>query len=442
MRTLHGNGPGARQSWRWSWLICALLLLTGPLVLPTPATAQDEGKASDPKYVGTGTMQEWVYKELGQAQEKAEASDYAEALRLLDKLMRKDLNSYERSQSWNLYAYIYYSQERYPQAIEAYKRVMEEEDAVEALKTAAIYSLSQLYFASEQWQRAIESLRQWFALVSNPKPQHYELLAQAHYQLEEYRKALVPLKRAIALRREAGEPIRERNHLLLRVIYFELDELDEVARVLEKLILHFPGEIYWMQLAGIYGQLGHERKRLNTLELAYLQGFLDSESEVLALAGLMLNDDLPYRAGKVLEKGLGDGSIQSTMKHWRLLSQAWLSAREDQKAIPALIRAADMSANGELDILLAQSYINLADWEQAAKSARKGIGKGGLPRQDQAYVMLGQVLFYMNAFDESRDAFEQASRDDRSRNLANRWLKYVDSEKAGQAQLKAALEGG
>ena len=77
----------------------------------------------------------------------------------------------------------------------------------------------------------------------------------------------------------------------------------------------------------------------------------------------------------------------------------------------------------------------------AADSARKGIEKGGLTREDQAQVMLGQALFYMEAFTESSEAFAQASRDDRSRKLASQWQKFVESEMKAQAQIKAALEG-
>ena len=161
---------------------------------------------------------------------------------------------------------------------------------------------------------------------------------------------------------------------------------------------------------------------------------------IVGLAGLLLNNDLPYRAGKVLEKGLEEGVVESTLENWRLLSQAWTLAHEDRRAIPALTRAARMSKDGELDIVLAQSHINLEQWDAAAECTRTGIGKRGLRRPDQAHVMLGQILFYMNAFEDSRGAFEQAQTDSRSRKLAAQWLSYIDKEEDRQAQLRAALE--
>ena len=46
----------------------------------------------------------------------------------------------------------------------------------------------------------------------------------------------------------------------------------------------------------------------------------------------------------------------------------------------------------------------------------------------------------MNAFEDSRGAFEQAQADSRSRKLAAQWLSYIDKEEDRQAQLKAALQ--
>ena len=96
------------------------------------------------------------------------------------------------------------------------------------------------------------------------------------------------------------------------------------------------------------------------------------------------------------------------LDNWRLLSQAWSLAHEDRKAIPALTRAAKLSPEGEPHVLLAHAYINLEQWDSAAKSPRAGNAKGGLRRPDQAHLMLGQVLFNMESCKRARRAFERA----------------------------------
>ena len=432
--------PGGASMMR-RCLAVVVLALASLTLGPTSSSGQESGDLGDRETRETASMREAIYKELARAQEKADENEYAEALRLLDKLSSKDLHTYERSQLWNLYGYVYYSQERYTDAIGAFEKLLAEEGLPKAIEATTVFSLAQLYFTVENWQRAKEMLNRWFASATDPRPQHYKLLAQTHYELEEYREAIAPMRKAIALKKAGGGQISESSYLFLRVVYYELGDYAQVAAILEELIRRFPGDKYWMQLAGVYSERGEERKRLNTLELAYLQGYLDTEPELLTLAGLHLNNDLPYRAGKILEAGLGQGIVESKAEHWRLLAQAWTLAKEDERAIPALTRAADMAEDGELDIMLAQSYMNLDQFDEAARAARAGIRKGKLRREDQAYVMLGQILFNMDAFEESRQAFQQAQTDARSRKLAAQWLRYITSELERQAQLEAALEG-
>jgi tetratricopeptide (TPR) repeat protein len=425
----------------WCRLGIVALAIAGLALVATPGLAQDQEELGDVKTREASSMSEEVYKELANAQEKIKENDYAEALKRLDKLRDNDeLNSYERAQVWNLYAFIYHAQDNYPKAIDVFKRILDEEGIDQALEAGTLYSLAVLSYATEEWRQVISMINRWIALTSESKPQAHELLAEAHFQLEEYREVIPQIRKVIELRRASGEEVAERSYLLMRAAYLELEDFVQVAAILEELISLYPKNTYWMQLAGTYGEAGQEKKQLNVLELAYYQGYLDSEQELLLLAGLLLRNDLPLRAGKVLQKGLDEGVLEPTLENWRLLSQAWTLAYENRKAIPALIQATKLSEDGELDIVLGQTYFNVEEWESAAQSLRAGIRKGGLRRQDLAYVMLGQVLFTLEAYQDSREAFEKAQRDSRSRQLAAQWLVYIDNELDRKSKLQEALE--
>src|SRR5690606_3560921 len=140
---------------------------------------------------------------------------------------------------------------------------------------------------------------------------------------------------------------------------------------------------------------------------------------------LSLHDALPIW---ILEQGLQNGTIDSTEQNWRLLAQAWQLAQEDEKALPALSRAASMANDGEIDVRLAQAYMNLARWEECAEAARTGIRKGDLNRADQANLILGTCLIKQKKWDEARQAIQAAARDERSRRAAEQWLSYINSE--------------
>ena len=436
------NRLSVHSSTNRAGLLRALLLVLIFFVWAAPASfaQEDEQNLGDLATQETASMREATYKELAKAQEAAEAENYPAAIEALDKLSKQELNNYERSQQLNLYAYVYYAQDNVSRAISTYEQLLNQPELPEALQTSTVYTLSQLHFSQENWQASINMLERWMRLTKEDNKTAYEMMAQAYYQLEQYNKALRPAWKVIEMTQQAGQPIKEQSYLLLRVLHYEMEEYQQVVDILEELIKLFPKKQYWMQLASIYGELDNQKKQLAVLELAYLQGFLKTENEILSLASLLLNNDLYVRAGKILSKGLDDGVITSTLEHWRLLAQAWTMAQENEKAIPALTRAAELSPDGKLDVILAQTYMNLNRWDDSIATARRALSKGGLSRPDQAHVMLGQALFELDRFDEARAAFLAAQADQRSRQLAAQWINYIDSEEDRRAQLAAALE--
>jgi predicted negative regulator of RcsB-dependent stress response len=143
-----------------------------------------------------------------------------------------------------------------------------------------------------------------------------------------------------------------------------------------------------------------------------------------------------------MEKGLVDGTIESSESNWRIVAQAWQLAQEDEKALPALARAADLASDGNLDMLLAQSYANLARWDDCIEAARTALRRGGLNRVDQTNLILGNCLVEKKQYREARTAFQAAAQDERSRRGANQWLEYVEAEETREAEIAAALRRG
>jgi Flp pilus assembly protein TadD len=131
--------------------------------------------------------------------------------------------------------------------------------------------------------------------------------------------------------------------------------------------------------------------------------------------------------------------VEANDRNLRLLSQAWYTARENEKSIPPLKRAAELAQEGELYVRLAQSYLNLEQWDEAATALQQGLRLGGLSRTDVANIMLGMSLFNQKKFSAARTAFEAASDDQRSRRTAQQWISYVESEIRRQELMKQEL---
>ena len=408
-----------------------------------PAVSAQESSESGEKRKTrkTPSMSEKVYNKLTEAQELIEAKDYDAGLAALNDLAREPkLSDYEKAQLYNYFAYTYFTLERYEDAIYSYEIVLSQPDLPEALETNSLYTLAQLYFIIENYRKAVDIINRWFTLTEKPTENAYMLLGQGYYQLEDYKNSLVPLKKAYGMVTGRGDTPKENLLLLLRVNYFNLNDYENMLDVLKELVVYYPKPEYWLTMAGTYSELKRLDKQMSILEMLYEAGLLQRGNQQLNLANLYMLHEAPYKAAVLLEKGMGEGKIEENIRNLRLLSQAWLQAQESEKSLPPLIQAARLSKDGELDMRIAQAYINLYRYEEAVDALRTAFKKGGLKRADQANIMLGLALFETQKFDASIKAFAEASKDKRSRKAAETWLEYVNSEKQRKQQLEESLE--
>ncbi len=409
-----------------SKLIIAIISASLSLGLTGTAFAQ---KGDDKKTKETVAMSQSVYESLTEIQELIETKDYASAQRLIDELRgKKGLSPYEIAQIWNISGYSYYLQERYNEAIRAYDNVMAQPELPEALMLSTLKTKAQLQFTQEDYEGALATVRELITNVSEPSADIFMLEGQALFQLARYDEALVPIKTGIDMYRQQGQVPKENWLLLLRVIYFEQKDYESMIDVVRELIVYYPKDTYILTLAGIYSELGDTKKQLALTEVLYEKGYLNTSSHITNLANLYLLHGLPYKAAVLLDREMKENIVDSNERNLRLLSQAWYQSREDEKSIPPLKRAAELSKEGDLYIRLAQANINLERWGEAATAVQEGLRLGGLKRPDTANIMLGMALFNQKRLEQARRAFERAANDNRSRRTANQWIAYVDSE--------------
>ena len=409
------------------WVVAGLVAILS-LSLAVPAVAQKDKKESR-KTKQTVAMSQPVYEALMVIQEFVEAEDFVNAqAEIVELRQKKKLSPYELAQIWNLSGYSYYLQEDYPKAIDSYKQVLAQPELPEALTQSTLKTLAQLHFTVEDYELALETIKQLMSVIAEPAADVYMLLGQAYFQMQRYEEAITPIQTAIDMYKEQGRLPRENWLLLLRVCYWELKDFPNMLIVLEELIAAYPKDTYVLTLAGVYSELGDTKKQLALTQSLYEKGYIEGKSHAVNLSNLYLLHGQPYKAATLLEKEMAAGNVKSDVRNLRLLSQSWYSAREDRKAIPPLKQAAASSDDGELYIRLAQSYLNLENWGDAADSAKRALSAGGLKRMDTANIMYGMALFNQKKLEQARRAFQAAGKDKRSKRAAAQWIKYTDSE--------------
>jgi len=449
----------------------------------------EENTKSKRKTKKTGAMTEKVAKKLQEAQAVIEAEQLEEGIEILNEILEmRRLTDYERAQVNYFFAYVAYLKEDYRGAINYYNKVLREEEVPEGLLSSARYTIAQLWFQLEEWEKAIRAVDDLLANAESPRTDLYILKGSALYQLKNYREMIPVVRSAIDLAEErdpfriqslqdnikstANEnrikydkseeteinypqlvriitiklkedltklrerdveqktqieetivdleksianlaigPTKENWWLLLRAAHFELDDIENVRIILERLLFEWPKKEYWTQLSAVYGQLKFDDKQMSSYRTAYEEGFLEKSNELVQMSQLYLSNEVPYKAAVILQKGFDAGQVDPEVKNWRLLSQAWFLAADDQMAIAALREAAKLSDDGELDIRLARSLANIADFDGCVQSAETAISKGDLKRDDESYITLGMCQFEVAAYDGSKESFDLAAID-------------------------------
>ena len=150
--------------------------------------------------------------------------------------------------------------------------------------------------------------------------------------------------------------------------------------------------------------------------------------------------EVPYKAAVLLETAMADGTVDRDARNYRLLSQAWSLSQEDARAIPALREAARLSDDGELDIRLGNAYLNLAQYDDCVTSVRSGLRKGGLRSDENAQISLGMCLYNKRQYDAAIKAFRAASKSQRSRNIAQQWIRVIEADIERNRQIRLARE--
>ena len=403
-----------------------------------------------------------VYEALEVVDDKGEpAPDMETVTRILTELRndKDELKSYDRSVMWNAWAYVYFSSEKYTQAMDAYRKLIAEPEVTIPLRTGALLSLGQLYMVQEDYKRGIQYVLQWQKEIEKVTAQSYALLGQAYFSLEDYKKSLSSIETAIKLAEEEGYKPRENWYVIMAAniseMKSEIGEKESLRRQLpiyEILVNLYPKKLYFIQLGGVYGQLGRERDYMITLKAAHAKDFLDKESEYKALAQLLLLNKNPYWAAEVLISGqkkmitIVDEEteeekivpvVKDTEKNLKLLADSLRMAQEIDRAIPVLEKSASMSKDGESYVLLGNLYLSEDKVNEAVASIKKGLEKGKIKNLSQVYLTLGQAYFELQEFDEAKKNFRIAARDKKKKikTQANNWIKYTENEEIRVANL-------
>jgi tetratricopeptide (TPR) repeat protein len=269
-------------------------------------------------------------------------------------------------------------------------------------------------------------------------------MATVYYQMKEYDKAINQMQLGIQIAEERGTTVKEQQWSLLTFLYFEKEDWPNVIETLKVLVEKFPKREHWVRLAGVYGQEGFEKEQMYSLEAAYTAGFLEKKTDFTNLAGLLMQEEVPYRAAKVLVAGFKAEAIEPDTTNLQALGQAWQLSQEVDNAIEAYEGAAKLSEDGKIYERLSYLYLEDDQFDRCVDSATGALDKGGLRKAQSVYIVKGMCQYNLDKLTAARDSFVQCRRvarreeDKANQRVCGQWITFIDRESARLKQLAAA----
>ena len=383
-------------------------------------------------------MRNRVYTQLARAQKLGDEGDKAAGFAVLKEVEGQldNLNGYEQAMLYNFYGFMYYANDDIENAITSFTKVISDESAIpDTLLISTRYSLAQLSMQKQDYTTALTHLKAWQEINDKPLTAGQEMLfAQIYYQDKHYVDSLLHIENAISTAKSDNKEPKENWLVLKRATHYELDQPKQVTKVMEQLVRLYSKPQYWLQLAGMYGEIGDEEKQVAVMEAAYQAGYITKSREIITLAQLYQFHGAPFKAARLLNQAIEQGSVVAQEDSLALLSRAYLSAKEPNKAIKVLNQLSSIVDTGKYDALLSQTYLNTEQWQKAITSAEKAINKSKTENTPEylgnMYLAQGMAHFNLNAFDESLEAFKQAEVLPKIKKTAQQWVKYVEREQA------------
>jgi tetratricopeptide (TPR) repeat protein len=373
------------------------------------------------KFVSEGTG-----RRLTQLQELMAEEKFDEAIAGLNALLNKVKdNDYEHAVVLQNLAGAYLSKgkpEDYRQALPLYEKVLTLKVLPVATENSIVYNLAQLYAQIENYAKTTQLLEAWFKVTQNPPATAMILMANAYASQEKWREALPWVEKAIA----KNPTPQESWYKLQLAIQYEIKDYKACVATLEIMVANWPGnKKYWEQLVSMYLELEQDSKALAAMAVSHRRGFVTEEKPILNLVRMYLLNEAPYEAGRLLDQSLAAKQVAGTEKTYSLLAQAWLDAREWQKATQALGKGGELAADGELYVRKAQIHVDQLEYTEAIKAVEKAFQKGNLKRPGYAYMIQGRAAAETKNFKAAEEAFRKARGYEDTKKSADSWLSYL-----------------
>ena len=377
-------------------------------------------------------LNETVYWELTRVDAKIEEKKYDEAEDILRYWYKKNWRSrsYNKAVIARTYGFFLFQRERFDEALEKLQTAYDENALPLVEATSLVQAMAQLYSSQGQIPKAKELLLNFIEKAeSNPKPvpgMHnvYAITALIYASEKNYDIAYDYINLAISL----STAFREDWYQLKFAIEYNREDYLNAEISAKELLLNKPeNKRYYVQLSAIYNILEKYDLSLATIEVSYMKGLLEKPEEFTNLASFYLYKQNPAMSARVLETALSNNNIEFDKANAKLLSDAWLFAKERSRSLEVIGRSLDDDPKDEK---LIKQYINIAfsafNWDEVINGINRA-NRNGVEDDGKHALMIGIAFFEKKNLKKAEASFVDASKSKKYADQGKAWLEYLNA---------------
>lgn len=324
----------------------------------------------------------------------------------------------------NLYA----ADDQFEKAFDLVKQAVDSDQLGWSDHVAALKLTADLALQLERYRDALTYYGKWLQFTGEKNGEILMRVANAFYELKQYEKIIRPADMAIEAFAEKGEP--NRNPYIMKVAsYYERKMYAEAAKTLEAGLAVLPGEKpWWNQLGMMYMLMEQNAKALQTLEIAYLAGYFDKENHYKALIQLYASNEIPFKAGMLMQRHLEAGDVERVARNYRSAASSFEQARSYSRAAMLYAEAAKIEESREerADLYRRQgtAHLRAEEYTKAADAYLKAL-ENDVENPGRIYMSLTEAYFYNNNFREALKYVQEAKKFSNERRNASSWEQYI-----------------
>lgn len=372
---------------------------------------------------------QWAYNTLQRAQAYIDNGNIEAAEKVYYDWATYDFSSrsYDHFVILRTYSYFLLTYERNKEALRYLKQASLKKDMPPYDIFELHFTLGQVYYVTDDRENAKKALLKWVEIGEKNrldfKPEGYAILATIYAQDEDWANAL----KFITLAIDNSYKFVEDWAQLKFAIHTERKEYLEALEISQDLVRYKPkNKQYIEQMAGIYNILKFETESLASLEFKLQQDLLKKPSEYINLANFYLYKNLPIDSSKVIEKGFKLSVLENNIKNNELLSNAYITAKDFDNAVRALIKVTKITDDPKYDYRIGQIQLQNSKFEEAIKYFNIARDKGWNKKQGSLEMLIGICFIEIDDFKNARLELNKAIELGKEEE-AKPWLIYIES---------------